>query len=137
MLALFLFLYGLSLTLHTDHEALQRLLKLDGASGWMAWLRLALLEYKYGMQYRPGTRQQLADGVSRLRTDGREDIILGNKVSYFSAEPTADARSKQQPAFGMWNDCDDHSNCRAWMPRVLVSEETNVTPGTVDRISQE
>ncbi|CDF38306.1 unnamed protein product [Chondrus crispus] len=77
------YLYGSAFNLRTDHEAVRWVLNLADSSGRLARWRLRLAEYNYEVQYRPGVKHQLADGVSRLRTDGGDTTPVDDEVSCF------------------------------------------------------
>ena len=77
------YLYGSAINLRTDHEALRWVLNLADSSGRLARWRLRLAEYDYELKYRPGIKHQLADGVSRLRTDGGDTEPVDDEVSCF------------------------------------------------------
>ena len=53
-----------------NHEPLCWVLNLSSATGRLARWRLRLAEFDYVCQYRPGVKNNVADGVSRLRTTG-------------------------------------------------------------------
>ena len=67
----------------TDHEALRWVLNLADSFGRLRPLRLRLAEYNYEVQYRPGVKHQVADGVSRLRTDGGDTEPVDDEVPCF------------------------------------------------------
>ena len=83
ILALRRYLYGSPFNLRTDYEALRWVLNLADSSGRLASWRLRLAEYDYDVQYRPGVKQRLADGVSSLRTDEGETAAVDDEVSCF------------------------------------------------------
>ena len=62
------YLLGTQFTVRTDQHALRWLLNLTNVSGRLARWRLRLAEYEFEVEYRPGVKHQLADGMSRLRT---------------------------------------------------------------------
>ena len=80
------YLYGSAFNLRTDHEALRWVLNLADSSGRLARWRLRLAEYDYEVQYRPGVKHQLADGVSRLRTDGGDTAPVDDEVPCFAVQ---------------------------------------------------
>ena len=45
-----------------------------------------MAEYDYEVQYRPGVKQQLADGVSRLRTAGGDTASVNDEVPCFAVQ---------------------------------------------------
>ena len=45
-----------------------------------------MAEYDYEVQYRPGVKPQLADGVSRFRTDGGDTEPVDDEVSCFAVQ---------------------------------------------------
>ena len=89
------YLYGSTFNLRTDHEALRWVLNLADRSGRLARWRLRLAEYDYDLQYRPGVKHQLADGVSRLRTDEGETAAVDDEVPCFVVQV-----SRQEPDVG-------------------------------------
>ena len=64
------YLEGSRFTIRTDHGALKWLMNLRDPSGRLARWALRLQEFDFEIQYRPGSRHALADGPSRLLTDG-------------------------------------------------------------------
>ena len=80
------YLYGSAVNLRADHEALRWVLNLADSSGRLARWRLRLAEYDYEVQYRPGVKHQLADGVSRLRTDGGDTELVDEEVPCFAVQ---------------------------------------------------
>ena len=80
------YLYGGAFNLRTDHEALRWVLNLANSSGRLVRWRLRLEEYDYEVEYRPGVKHQLADGVSRLRTDGGDTAPVDDEVPCFAVQ---------------------------------------------------
>ena len=80
------FLYWNTFDLRTDHEALLWSLTLADSSGRLARWRLRLSEYDYDIQYRPGIKHQLADGVSRLPAEGASSEPVDDKVPCFALQ---------------------------------------------------
>ena len=80
------YLYGSAFNLRPDHEALRWVLNLADSSGRLARWRLRLAEYDYELQYRPGFKHQLADSVSRLRTDGGDPAPVDGEVPCFAVQ---------------------------------------------------
>ena len=83
------YLYGSAFNRRTDHEALRWVLNLADSSGRLARWRLRLAEYDYEVQYRPDINHQLADGESRLRTDGGDTEQVDDEVPCFAVQYTA------------------------------------------------
>ena len=80
------YLYGSVFNLRTDPEALRWVLNLADSSGRLARWRLRLADYDYEVKYRPGVKYQLANGVSRLCTDGGDTDPGDDEVSCFSVQ---------------------------------------------------
>ena len=80
------YLYGSAFNLRTDHEALRWVLNLVNSPGRLARWRLRLAEYDYEVQYRPGVKHQLMDGVSRLCTDGGDTAPVDDEVPCFAVQ---------------------------------------------------
>lgn len=64
------YLEGSRFTIRTDHDALKWLMNLRDPRGRLARWALRLQEFDYEIQYKPGSSHALADGPSRLLTDG-------------------------------------------------------------------
>lgn len=90
-----------------------------------------LAEYEYGVQYRPGDKHLLADGVSRMRTDGGDDTLLDVEVLCFAVESSSDALSDEQSILGWSDEGVDCSENNAMMPEVLAVEDTDAMSITV------
>lgn len=86
MLTLRPYLYRSTFTLRTEPEALCWLLNLAHVSDRLARCRLRLAEYGYDIEYRPIIERQLADGASRLRSDGGDETPLEEEMPCFSVE---------------------------------------------------
>ena len=78
--------YGRAFNFGTDQEAILWVLNLAYSSGRLARWYLRLAEYDYELQYRPGVKHQLADGVSRLRTDGGDTEPVDDEVPCFTVQ---------------------------------------------------
>ena len=67
------YLYGKRFTLSTDHQPLHWLMTSDKLTGKLARWALILQEYDFVIQYRPGTHNTNADGLSRNPLDTTKD----------------------------------------------------------------
>ena len=77
------YLHGVQFTIRTDHEPLKWLLNLMDASGRLARWRLRLAEYDFNVEYRPGRVNNLADGMSRLPTEGETKTSIDEEIPCF------------------------------------------------------
>jgi RNase H-like domain found in reverse transcriptase/Reverse transcriptase (RNA-dependent DNA polymerase)/Retroviral aspartyl protease len=68
------YLEGTSFTVRSDQVALKWLLSFKDPSGRLARWRLRLAEFDFTIQYRPGIKNNLADGCSRLKSKGSDKI---------------------------------------------------------------
>ena len=80
------YLYGSAFNLRTDHEALRWVRNLADSSSRLARWCLRSAEYDFEVQYRPGVKHQLADGVSRLRTDRGDTAPVDDEVPCFAVQ---------------------------------------------------
>lgn len=88
------------------------------------------------MQYRPDIRHRMADGVSKLLTDGENDTPLSDAVPCFAVEASDRAPPDELLALGWRKEYDDRSEKRAWMPEFLAVKETEVLPTMVEEFLQ-
>jgi transposase InsO family protein len=77
------YLEGVHFRVRSDHEALRWLLTLKEPSGRLARWRLRLAEFDFTIQYRPGIKNSLADGCSRLRSQEQNVEDLDDEVPCF------------------------------------------------------
>lgn len=94
MLTLRPYLNGLTFTLRTAHEALRWLLNFADVSSRLARWSLRLAECEYDEGNRPDIKHQLADVVSRLRTNGGGDTLLDAEVPCFAVETSNNSLSQ-------------------------------------------
>ena len=97
------YLEGTRFTIRTDHDALKWLMNLRDPRGRLARWALRLQEFDYEVQYKPGSSHALADGPSRLLTDGidrshfddeipclprRSNLLVGDGFDVKDEKPT-------------------------------------------------
>jgi hypothetical protein len=80
------YLDGAHFRVRSDHEALRWLLTLKEPSGRLARWRLRLSEFDFTIQYRPGIKNSLADGCSRLRCLTQSPEPVEDEVPCFIVE---------------------------------------------------
>ena len=80
MLHLRPYLEGTRFTIRTDHDALKWLMNLRDPRGRLARWALRLQEFDYEVQYKPGSSHALADGPSRLLTDGIDQSHFDDEI---------------------------------------------------------
>lgn len=66
------YLYGRKFTLYTDHKPLTYGVNLKDTNNRLVHWRLALSEFDYEICYRPGKQNQVADSLSRIRSNEHE-----------------------------------------------------------------
>jgi len=114
------YLAGQRFTVRTDQVALKWLLSLKDPSGRLARWRLRLAEFDFEIQYRPGIKNSLADGCSRLPSDGSDETPCDDAVPCFFANDDSDDESD-------YND-DDASPClildtESVLPKPITMQE--------------
>ena len=104
ILALRPYLDSSRFTLRTDHEPLRWILNIAEPSGRLARWRLRLAEFDFEVQYRPGRQHNLADGMSRLLTEGGDTSPIDDEIPCFSVmESTRTTETDPTPLSGMWD----------------------------------
>ena len=74
------YLEGQQFTLRTDHDALKWLLNLRDPSGRLARWSLRLQEFDFDVVYKPGKSHALADGPSRMLTEGLDKSFFDDEI---------------------------------------------------------
>ena len=106
------YLYGHHCTVFTDHEALRSLLHTPHPSGKLARWGMALQELDLTIEYRPGSRNQKADALSRyltslLKSGSQEELTpivvaavgtIGGVQSNRNMADTLSERQRADPA---------------------------------------
>ena len=123
------YLYENTFDLRTDHEALCWVLNLADSSSRLARWLLHLAEYDNDVQYRPGIKHQLADGVSHLRVKGASSEPVDDEVPCFAVQWRGE---KQTPRQGTvhWEIPVDRGVAEHTF--VVVPEERDVSSVTVE-----
>lgn len=101
------YIYGHHCRVITDHQALKSLLNTPQPSGKLARWGMAIQELDLTIQYRPGTKNQKADALSRfpleVKTDGPlsercSDVVVGvTRPSETSHDSTLGSQQKDDP----------------------------------------
>lgn len=128
MLRMRLYLYGSTSTLRTDQEALGRSLNVADVYSPLARWRLCLAEYEHDIQHRPDINRQLADGTSRLRTDGRDDKLLDDEVPCFAVKNSDNGLLDGKSVLVWWEEGYFRSKNWAMVPEVFAAEDAYVMP---------
>jgi RNase H-like domain found in reverse transcriptase/Integrase zinc binding domain/Integrase core domain len=84
------YLEGQRFLIRTDQVALKWLLSLKDPSGRLARWRLRLAEFEFTIQYRPGIKNSLADGCSRVKTDGGDTTTCHDDIPCFLIDTEED-----------------------------------------------
>jgi hypothetical protein len=74
------YLEGQRFLIRTDQVALKWLLSLKDSTGRLGRWRLRLAEFEFTIQYRPGIKNSLADGCSRVKTDGGDTTTCNDDI---------------------------------------------------------
>ena len=95
-------------TLKTDHEALKWLFKQEEATGKLARWRLRLQEFEFDVIHVPGKKNQVADALSRLNSQGgdKSGIPVDVDVPVFSIEDDINPLVESADEIGLESDAD-------------------------------
>jgi transposase InsO family protein len=77
------YLERITFTVRSDQVALRWLLSFKDPSGRLARWRLRLAEFDFTIQYRPGIKNNLADGCSRVPSDGVDTTTCDDAIPCF------------------------------------------------------
>lgn len=80
------YLEGIAFTVRSDQVALKWLLSFKDPSGRLARWRLRLAEFDFTIQYRPGIKNNLADGCSRVQSEGSDKLPCDDMIPCFVQE---------------------------------------------------
>jgi hypothetical protein len=80
------YLEGASFTVRSDQVALKWLLSFKDSSGILARWKLRLAEFDFTIQYRPGIKNILADGCSRVPSEGSDTLPCDDMIPCFMKE---------------------------------------------------
>ena len=133
------YLLGTQFTVRTDHHALRWLLNLTDVSGRLARWRLRLAEYDFEVEYRPGVKHQLADGMSRLRT-GDDPEEIEDEIPTFAVETDGGELTISDPTYVRATDADEQISGYFLPPEsesdgvCTLEEQTDVVPVTADEL---
>lgn len=75
------YIYGHKFTLFTDHKPLIYMFNMKDPSSRLVRWRLTLEEYDYDVQFKPGSQNVVADGLSRINHDEAEINAISNTDS--------------------------------------------------------
>jgi transposase InsO family protein len=89
--------------IRSDQVALRWLLDLKDPSGRLARWRLRLAEYNFEIIYRPGIKNSLADGCSRLKSSGSDKAPCDDAVPCFVVSEATDTDSERPRNDLEWN----------------------------------
>ena len=96
-------------TVYTYHESLKWLLNLTASEskGRLARWRLRLSEFDFVVTYKKGTKNNIADALSRIPTSGETNVVQSHELPVFTAEGNSIV------------DLDEHQECEI----MLTTEE--------------
>ena len=80
------YLEGHHVKIFTDHQPLKCLLGLTDVTGRLTRWRLRLLEFDISIEYKKGIKNQLADALSRITTDGETSAAPYLNIPVLSVE---------------------------------------------------
>ena len=133
------YLLGTQFTVRTDYHALRWLLNLTDVSGRLARWRLHLAKNDFEVEYRPGMKHQLADGMSRLRT-GDDPEEIEDEIPTFAVETDGGELTISDPTYVRAIDADEQISGYFLPPEperdrvCTLEEQTDVVPVTADEL---
>ena len=97
-----------------------------------------MAEYDYDVQYRPGVKHQLADGVSRLRSDGGETEAVDDEVPCFTVQVDGEepATPIDRSEWRLLADRTDNKEQEGSQVLAVTQEEPDVSTITVEEFIQ-
>jgi RNase H-like domain found in reverse transcriptase len=95
-------------TIRTDQVALKWLLYLNDPSGRLARWRLRLAEFEFSIQYGPGIKNSLADGCSRVTSQGVDTNKCDDAIPPFIMETDEMDYESDEDCYTV-NAADNHS----------------------------
>ena len=126
------YLEGSRFTIRTDHDALKWLMNLRDPRGRLARWALRLQEFDYEVQYKPGSSHAMADGPSRLLTDGIDQSHFDDEI------PCLPRRSNLLVGDGFdLEDTQQRRNPKRDVKQVLVTRRNLKKPISVDETLEE
>ena len=133
------YLYGQQFTIRTDHEPLRWILNIVDVSGRLARWRLRLSEYDFIVEYRPGRKNNLADGMSRMPTAAGDQRKLEDDIPCLAILPNPMTETDPTPVGGLWDtegECPFVENVKVLTLAEEGGEESDIVPITVEEFLQ-
>ena len=137
------YLEGSAFTIRTDHDPLKWLLNITDPTGRLGRWRLRLSEFDFTVQYRPGRKHNLADGMSRILTEGGDRSKLDDDIPCLVVHKSTFGNDDEETFTGLWDDVDDILMCQDLdhdsLQKVLamIPEETDIVPITPQEFLEE
>ena len=101
------YLEGHHVKIYTDHQPLKWLLGPTDATERLARWRLRLLEFDISVEYKKGIKNQLADAISRIPTEGETNISPDLNIPVLSIKEKEEIKILQSMEDDLYDD-EDH-----------------------------
>lgn len=90
------YLYGIKFSVHTDHQPLKWLASLKEPNSRLSRWKISLSEYEFDIEYIKGKENNVADFLSRIELETKENIYIDIKSLFEISEEIETVHSQQE-----------------------------------------